>query len=94
MGNTNLDNLVLKDAETAATGRGNITAELALIKADLTALAALANELKTDFNAHTHRGDGAQAGAYNTSLPQSDTQTVTPVTASTVAAASVTVTTK
>lgn len=42
------------------------------------------NALITAFNAHTHRGDGAQVGQYNTSKPQSDTQTVTPVTASSV----------
>ena len=101
MGNTNLDNLVLKDAETAATGRGDITAELALIKADLTALAALANdvkakynaavtlinEIKADFNAHTHNADGAQAGSYFTSPPRSDAATVTLGTASSVATA-------
>lgn len=116
MGNTNLDNLVLENAETAAAGRGDITAQFARMKADLDALTALANdlkakynaavtlinELKADFNVHTHRGDGAQAGLYNTSLPQSDAQTVAPVTAVSVstadsvatAVADVTITTK
>ncbi|MBT9138642.1 MAG: hypothetical protein DDT31_01211 [Syntrophomonadaceae bacterium] len=29
----------------------------------------LVNELKAAFNAHTHRADGAQPGAYNVSRP-------------------------
>lgn len=37
--------------------------------------------LITSYNAHTHRGDGAQSGQYNVSKPQSDTQTITPSTA-------------
>lgn len=116
MGTTNLDNLVLEDAESAVAGRGDITAQFARMKADLDALTALTNdlkakynaavtlinELKADFNIHTHRADGAQAGQYNTSLPQSDAQTVTPVTAvsitatnsSTTAVADVVITTK
>lgn len=39
------------------------------------------NNLISKFNTHTHRADGAQTGQYNTSRPQSDAQTVTPVTA-------------
>lgn len=42
------------------------------------------NALIDAFNAHTHRSDGAQAVAYNTSTPQSDAQTLAPVTASSV----------
>jgi hypothetical protein len=82
MPNTNLDNVVLDKREGEVAGAGDLYAQIKAIKADLDALA-------TSFNAHTHRGDGAQAGLYNTSKPQSDAQTVTPVTVS-----SVTVTTK
>lgn len=53
------------------------------------ALQALFDQLKADlaanktvFDAHTHRGDGAQVGQYNTSTPQSDAETVVQVTAS------------
>ena len=35
----------------------------------------------TAFNAHTHNGNGAQAGSYFTSPPRSDTATVTAGTA-------------
>ncbi len=42
------------------------------------------DSLTDEFNAHTHRADGAQGGAYNSSMPQSDTETVSPVTPSTV----------
>lgn len=55
------------------------------------ALQALFDALNTDvsaivtaFNAHTHNGDGAQAGSYFTSPPRSDAATVTAGTASTV----------
>jgi len=44
-------------------------------------------DIKTIFDAHTHNGDGAQAGAYYTSPPRSNAATVTAGTASTVAAA-------
>lgn len=101
MGTTNLDNLVLEDAESAAAGRGDITTQFARMKADLDALTALTNdlkakynaavtlinELKADFNIHTHNGDGAQAGSYFTSPPRSDAATVTLGTALTAATA-------
>lgn len=73
---------VTQSAANAA--EGSAVYELARIVNQLQAVVA---ELKADFNAHTHRADGAQAGAYNTSTPQSDAQTVAPVTASSVAAA-------
>lgn len=57
------------------------------LESAVSALTTLANEIKADFNVHTHRADGAQAGTYNTSKPQSDAQTLTPVTAVTVDAA-------
>lgn len=63
--------------------KGSFLYELARI---VNQLQVAVEELKTDFNLHTHRADGAQAGAYNTSKPQSDTQTVVPVTAVAVAA--------
>lgn len=44
------------------------------------------NALITAFNAHTHNGDGAQAGAYYTSPPRTNAATVTAGSASTVAA--------
>jgi hypothetical protein len=94
MPNTNFDNVVLKDAEDTATGRGDTTAQMARIKADLDALTALVNDLKAKFNAHTHNGDGAQAGAYYTSPPRSNAATVTAGTAGTTSVANVTVTTK
>lgn len=34
-------------------------------------------DLRGKFNAHTHKGDGAQGATYNTSGPQSDTATIT-----------------
>jgi hypothetical protein len=49
--------------------------------AQLTELEAL----RAAFNLHTHKGDGSQGGVYNVSMPQSDTQTITPVTALVVA---------
>lgn len=68
----------------ANAARDSLVYELARI---VNQLATAVNELKADFNAHTHRADGAQAGAYNTSKPQSDVQTIVPVTATVVAAA-------
>ncbi len=55
------------------------------IRRELNIVTTLANEIGIDFNAHTHRADGAQAGQYNTSLAQSDVQTVAPLTASPIA---------
>jgi hypothetical protein len=43
------------------------------------------NALITAFNAHTHNGDGSQAGAYYTSPPRTNAATVTAGAASTVA---------
>jgi len=43
--------------------------------------------MKTLFDAHTHNGDGAQAGSYFTSPPRSDAATVTAGTASAFPAA-------
>lgn len=40
-------------------------------------IATLVNEIKADFNAHTHNADGGQAGSYFTSPPRSDEATVT-----------------
>jgi hypothetical protein len=77
-GDTGFKNVVLKKREDEVVGAGDLYAQIKAIKADLDALSAA-------FNAHTHRGDGAQAGAYNTSKPQSNAQTVAPVTASSVA---------
>lgn len=94
MGNTGLNNLVLTDAEAVTVGHGDMKAQMDRILADLNALTLLANELKSKFNVHTHRGDGAQAGQYNVSMPQSDAQTIVPVTASSAASATVVVTTK
>lgn len=45
---TGFKDVKLVEADAAASGRGDLTAELARIKADLDALAALANELRTD----------------------------------------------
>lgn len=98
MAKTNLDDLELKNAESAAAGRGDLTDQLARLKADLDAIAALVNELrddhatfktvvddlKTAFNAHTHNADGGQAGSYFTSPPRTDAATVTLGTASEV----------
>jgi hypothetical protein len=50
------------------------------------ALETKLNALITAFNAHTHNGDGAQAGAYYTSPPRTNAATVTAGTASTVTA--------
>lgn len=53
----------------------------------LTFLQAVVDELadvRAKFDAHTHQADGAQASTYNTSRPQSDTETVAQVTASTI----------
>lgn len=50
------------------------------------ALEVKLNALITAFNAHTHNGDGAQAGAYYTSPPRTNAATVTAGTASTVTA--------
>ena len=98
MSKTNLDDLALKDAETAATGRGNLTDQLARLKADLDAVVTLVNELRDDhatfktvvddlkaaFNTHTHNADGSQAGSYFTSPPRTDAAVVTAGTASEV----------
>jgi hypothetical protein len=73
-----------KVAQSAANAaKGSLVYELARI---VNQLQAAVEELKTDFNAHTHRGDGAQAGAYNTSGPQSDAATVAAVTAVSITA--------
>ena len=42
--------------------------------------------IKGDFEAHTHNGDGAQAGSYFTSPPRVDAATVTAGTLRTVSA--------
>jgi predicted mannosyl-3-phosphoglycerate phosphatase (HAD superfamily) len=78
MGKTGFDNVVLKEKETVTVGSGDLKAQLDAIKADLDALAAA-------FNAHTHNGDGAQAGAYYTSPPRTNAATVVAGTASSVA---------
>lgn len=57
------------------------------LRTNFNAAVTLMNEMKADFNTHTHRGDGAQAGQYNTSRAQTDAQTIVPVTTSTVVAA-------
>lgn len=94
MSRTGFNDISLTSANTAAAGRGNLTAQLALVKADLDALTALVNDLKAKFNAHKHRGDGAQAGQYTTSTPVSDAATVAGGAALTVAVADVTITSK
>ena len=68
----------------AGAGLDKSTGETTLyefLSAQLTELEAL----RAAFNLHTHKGDGGQAGVYNVSKPQSDTQTITPVTALVVA---------
>lgn len=94
MGNTNFDNVLVDNAQAVVTGRGDYTAQMALIKADLDALTALVNDLKAKFNAHTHNADGSQAASYFTSPPRTDAATVTAGTAGTTAVANVTITTK
>lgn len=42
------------------------------------------DDLKVKYEAHTHNGDGAQAGSYFTSPPRTDAATVTLGSASTV----------
>lgn len=42
------------------------------------------NDLTDKFNVHTHAADGAQAGAYNSSKPQSDAETIAQGTPSSV----------
>jgi hypothetical protein len=75
---------IQKVTQSAANAvKGSAVYELARIVNQLQAAVA---ELKADFNAHTHRADGAQAAAYNTSTPQSDAQTLAPVTASQITA--------
>lgn len=91
---TGLGDIALVDANAVASGRGNLTDQLALIKADLDALTALANDLKAKFDAHTHNADGAQAGAYYTSPPRTNTATVTAGTTGVTSVAAVTVTAK
>jgi hypothetical protein len=59
--------------------------EVEELRLSLNKVIDLLDDIKAKFDAHTHRGDGAQAGAYNTSPPQSDAQTVAPVTASAIA---------
>lgn len=44
-------------------------------------------EVKTDFEAHTHAGDGAQAGSYFVSNPKTDAETVDAGTDRTIATA-------
>lgn len=46
----------------------------------------LLEEIKLDFEAHTHNADGAQAGSYFTSPPRTNAATVTAGTASTLGA--------
>ncbi len=52
----------------------------------LEALITQVEDMSSKFNTHTHAADGAQAGAYNTSQPQSDTETVAQGTAVSVTA--------
>lgn len=84
--------------------KADYDAQLRLLRADIAALVALANEtkatanalvtltteIKSDFNGHTHKGDGSEVGTYNTSGPQSDAATVAVGTAVTIAAAAAT----
>jgi len=59
-----------------------ILEELANIKNDL-------DEIKTQFDAHTHNADGGQAGSYFTSPPRTDAATVTAGTVRTITISSV-----
>jgi len=54
-----------------------ILEELGNIKTDL-------DEIKAQFDSHTHNADGSQAGSYFTSPPRTDAATVTAGTARTI----------
>jgi len=54
---------------------------------DHAAFITLTSELKSDFDAHTHNADGAQAGSYFTSIPKTDAATVSAGTTRSIAAA-------
>jgi len=45
------------------------------------------NEVKTDFEAHTHNADGSESGSYYTSTPRTDAATVDLGTARTISTA-------
>jgi len=60
---------------------------------DIIKLRNSVDALVTSYNNHTHRGDGAQSGQYNTSKPQSDTQTISQSTAVSLSAPSTVTTT-
>lgn len=50
----------------------------------LSALVTQVEDTRAKYNAHTHAADGSEAGAYNTSRPQSDTEDLTQTTASSI----------
>lgn len=51
MGDTNFDNVVCDTANAVVAGRGDYTAQMALIKADLSAIAAAVAEANVDITA-------------------------------------------
>ena len=52
----------------------------------LSNLATAQNAMIAAFNTHTHGADGSEAGAYNTSQPQSDAEDIAQTTAVSVTA--------
>ena len=94
MGATNFSDVSVGDANVVAVGRGDLTDQLARIKADLDAIKTLCNELKADFNGHVHACDGSQAGAYYSSIPDGSVAGETGAVPVSVDAADVSITTK
>lgn len=91
MSQTNFDDIAIDDANAAVEGRGNLTDQLARIKADLDNIKTLLNEVKADFNNHTHLCGGD--GTYS-SIPDGSAAGKTGADARSVSASDVTITTK
>ena len=67
-----------RDAGQQAFVQG-LVRDLITTRNALDALTTAFNALVTLYNAHTHGADGSEAGAYFTSKPQTDTETVSQV---------------
>ena len=69
------------------TSQSNDTGQLLLEMWEvMNEVITLLTEIKTDFEAHTHNGDGSETGSYFTSPPRTDAATVTAGSASTLGA--------
>lgn len=78
---TNLKKLLGEAGAGLDSSHGSTTL-YELLEAMITQMADVADK----FNNHTHAADGAEAGAYNTSRPQSDTEDKTQGTPSAITA--------